>query len=89
MLFKLLSTSQQSSSFLLLLSATALAQASVFHSTELLSATLVPRHGMISFSCLCPLFGDEKDNGVLKRFLKDTPSFLPPGCVCVALPQEL
>lgn len=28
------------------------------------------------FSCLSPLFGVEKHNGVLKRYLKDIPSFL-------------
>lgn len=63
--------------FLLLLSAVSLDQVSVFHFAELLEATLVPGHGSILFfSCLCLLFGNQKDNGVLIRFFKDIPHFL-------------
>lgn len=49
---------------------------------------------MILFFPVCVLFfqgrggGNEKDNGVLKRFLKDTPPFLL-SPVCVVLPREL
>lgn len=47
---------------------------------------------MIPFFPVCVLFfrrgGNEKDNGVLKRFLKDTPPFLL-SPVCVVLPREL
>lgn len=63
--------------FLLLLSAVSLDPVSVFPFAELLEATLVPGHGSIlSSSCLCPLFGNQKDNGVLIRFFKDIPHFL-------------
>lgn len=58
---------------IILLSALSLDQVSVFHCGELLEDVGSWTWVAFFFPCFCPLFGNQKDNGLLNRLSKGTP----------------